>query len=151
MQHRLAESAVNTIVGVSRTSGFLAIFVVGTVADRIGFRPVGAAILIFSAIMTVAIGLLSGTLLIIAVFLQPLIIQSFFALGLSVVTQTVPPSARNIAAVVPIVFASLFGSGVTPRLFGLLVEVDAFAAGFIALGAALLCSTMALRWVSTGE
>jgi NNP family nitrate/nitrite transporter-like MFS transporter len=147
VNHDLTEQTVNTIVGLSRTSGFVAIFLAGALSDRFGFRPVAAAVLLFSGTMTAAIGVASGTPLIVAVFLQPLVIQSFFPIGIAAVTGITPSRARNLGIILPIVFANFFGSGVTPRLFGFLADHDLFAFGFVLLGGALVLCVGLLRFM----
>ena len=145
VHHDLTEQMVNTVVGLSRTSGFVAIFLAGALSDRFGFRPVAAAVLLFSGTMTAVIGIASGSLLIVAVFLQPLVIQSFFPIGIAAVTGITPPRARNLGIILPIVFANFFGSGVTPRIFGFLADHNLFASGFVFLGGGIVVSTCLLR------
>jgi MFS family permease len=145
VHHNLSETTVNTLVGLSRTSGFVAILGAGFLSDRFGFRRIAAIVLVFSGVMTAGIGLASGSLLIAVVFLQPLVIQSFFPLGISAITAITPAAARNLGVIIPIVFANFVGSGVTPRVFGALADMDLFAAGFVGLGVLLLAATTTLR------
>lgn len=148
VHHGLTETTVNTLVGLSRTSGFVAILGAGFLSDRFGFRRIAAIVLVFSGIMTAGIGLASGSLLVAVVFLQPLFIQSFFPLGITAVAAITPAAARNLGVIIPIVFANFIGSGVTPRVFGALADVDLFAAGFVGLGVLLLVATTTLRSAS---
>ncbi len=148
VHHDLTETTVNTLVGLSRTTGFVAILAAGFLSDRFGFRPVATIILLFSGVMTAGIGIASGSLLIAFVFLQPLVIQSFFPLGISAVAAITPIAARNLGIVIPIVFANFVGSGITPRVFGALADQDLFAGGFIGLGALLLAAPLTLRSAS---
>ncbi len=148
VHHDLTETTVNTLVGLSRTTGFVAILAAGFLSDRFGFRPVAAVILLFSGIMTAGIGIASGSLLVVFVFLQPLVIQSFFPLGISAIATLTPTAARNLGIVIPIVFANFVGSGVAPRVFGALADVDLFAEGFVGLGILLLAAPLTLRSAS---
>lgn len=147
VEHGIAEATVNTLVGISRTSGFAAILASGALSDRFGFRPVAAVILIFSAVMTAAIGVTGGGLLLAVVFLQPLILQGFFPVAVVAVTASAPAAARNLAVVIPVVSANLVGAGLTPRAFGAFAGVGRFGFGFVVLGVLLAAGSAALRAV----
>lgn len=134
VEHAYSEQFVNTLVGASRITGFAAIFTAGALSDRFGFRTVVAAILSITGLMTLLIGVTSGPLLLVAVVMQPLVVQSFFPVALRALTDTSPPAARNLAVALAIPLANLVGSGIAPRVFGALAGAGNFEAGFIVLG-----------------
>jgi MFS family permease len=84
--------------------------------------------------MTILIGLTGGTLLLIAVFLQPLVVQAFFPVAIRALTDAAPVQARNLAVALAIPLANLVGAGVAPRAFGAVAAAGYFRVGFVVLG-----------------
>jgi len=148
VEHGLDEQLVNTLVGLSRISGFASILLVGTLADRYGFIRVVVVVLGTTGLVTLAIGLAEGLPLLISVFLQPLLVGAFFPLGLSALSDVAPPQARNLAVALAIPLANFFGSGLTPRLMSWAGELGYFPLSFVALGALTLASLLLLRGYS---
>lgn len=140
VEHGHSEGFVNTLVGVSRVTGFAAIFTAGALSDRFGFAAVVAVIMSVTGAMTLLIGVTSGTLLIIAVFLQPLVVQAFFPVAIRALTDAAPVQARNLAVALAIPLANLVGAGVAPRAFGAVAAAGYFRVGFIVLGAMTVLS-----------
>lgn len=145
VDHGLSEGLVNTLVGLSRLSGFASILFAGALVDRFGFVPVVAVVLGTTGVVTVALGLTSGVPLLVAVFLQPLLVQSFFPLGLSALSDVAPPHARNLAVALAIPMANFFGAGVAPRLLSLAGTAGFFRSAFVALGLITVASLLLLR------
>ncbi len=148
VEHGLDERLVNTLVGLSRISGFASILLVGTLADRYGFVRVVIVVLGTTGLVTLAIGLTEGLPLLIAVFLQPLLVGAFFPLGLSALSDVAPPQARNLAVALAIPLANFFGSGLTPRLMSWAGDLGYFPLSFVVLGALTIASLFLLRGYS---
>jgi len=134
VEHGHSEQFVNTLVGVSRITGFAAIFTAGALSDRFGFAAVVSVIMSVTGIMTILIGLTHGTVLLVAVFLQPLVVQAFFPVAIRALTDAAPVAARNLAVALAIPMANLVGAGIAPRAFGAVAAAGHFETGFIALG-----------------
>jgi NNP family nitrate/nitrite transporter-like MFS transporter len=134
VEHGHNEAFVNTLVGVSRVTGFAAIFTAGALSDRFGFAAVVTVIMTVTGGMTILIGLTGGTLLLIAVFLQPLVVQAFFPVAIRALTDAAPVQARNLAVALAIPLANLVGAGVAPRAFGAVAAAGYFRVGFVVLG-----------------
>ncbi len=145
VDHGLSEGLVNTLVGLSRLSGFASILFAGALVDRFGFVPVVSVVLGTTGAITVALGLTSGVPLLVAVFLQPLLVQSFFPLGLSALSDVAPPHARNLAIALAIPLANFFGAGVAPRLLSFAGSAGFFRLAFIVLGTVTAASLLLLR------
>lgn len=145
VDHGLREGLVNTLVGLSRLSGFASILFAGALVDRFGFAPVVLVVLGTTGVVTVALGLFSGIPLLVAVFLQPLLVQSFFPLGLSALSDVAPPHARNLAVALAIPLANFSGAGVAPRLLSLAGTGGHFRLAFIVLGTLTVASLLLLR------
>lgn len=146
LDHGLSEQLVNTLVGFSRVTGFASILLAGTLADRYGFRRVVLVILGTTGLVTIAIGLLEGVPLMVAVFLQPLLVGAFFPLGLSALSTVFPPERQNLAVALAIPLANLIGSGLMPRVLAFAGSVGRFDLGFVLLGLLTVASLVLLRW-----
>lgn len=149
VEHGHSEQFVNTLVGLSRITGFAAIFTAGLLSDRFGFPMVVAVIMGVTGLMTVLIGLTGGIALLIAVFLQPLVVQSFFPVAVRALTDVSPPAARNLSIALAIPLANLVGAGIAPRVFGAVAAAGAFELGFVALGAITMAGVLLLPFLST--
>lgn len=134
VEHHYSEQLVNTLVGVSRISAFAAIFAAGGLADRFGIRVVIGVIIGVTGALTLGLGFASGTTLLVVVFLQPIVVGSFFPVGLSALANTTPPGARNLAVALAIPLANIVGAGVAPWLFAALGSAGYFSASFVGLG-----------------
>jgi NNP family nitrate/nitrite transporter-like MFS transporter len=140
VEHGRSEQFVNTLVGISRITGFAAIFTAGALSDRFGFKAVVAVIMAITGGMTILIGVLAGTPLLVAVFFQPLVVQAFFPVAVRALTDVSPPAARNLSIALAIPLANLVGAGVAPRAFGAVAAAGYFEAGFIVLGSITVAS-----------
>lgn len=140
VEHGYSERFVNTLVGLSRTTGFAAIFTAGAFADRVGFSAVAATIMTVTGVMTMLLGITHGLLLLLAVFLQPLVVQAFFPVAIRALTDAAPVQARNLAVALAIPLANLVGAGVAPRAFGAIAAAGRFEIGFIVLGGITVAS-----------
>lgn len=147
VEHGYTERFVNTIVGASRITGFAALFLAGGLADRFGIRVVIAAIFAITGIVTIALGVAGGSLLLVAVFLQPLVVGSYFPVGLAALTTTAPRQARNLAVALAIPVANLIGAGVAPRVMAALGSAGSFRIGFVAVGAVAIASLALLPFL----
>lgn len=147
VDHGLSEQLVNTLVGLSRATGFASILVAGALADRYGFAPVVTVVLGMTGIVTVLVGLLSGWSMLVAVFLQPLLVGSFFPLGLGALADVAPPHARSLAIALAIPLANLFGAGIAPRVMSLAGTAGHFRLAFVVLGVLTVASLLLLRTI----
>ena len=136
----LDESLVNNLIGFSRISGTFAILAAGGVADRIGVRPVLALVLGVTGIATALLGLASGSLLLVAVFLQPAIIGAVFPVLLNALSEVTKPALRSLAVALAIPIANLAGAGLAPLVLSALGATGLFRAAFVVLGLGVVAS-----------
>jgi len=150
----MEQGYVNTLLGLSRVSGLLMIFVTGWLIDRIGVEALLIGVLGTAAIFTILLGFTGGILLILAVFLQPLVIICFFPAALSAMSSIGPPELISLATSLLIPFSYLFGAGFVPAGMGLLGERGAFSIGFFLTGGSLAAGLIPLfffRFTDGGE
>ena len=137
----LDQGLVNTLVGVSRISGLFALFFAGFLVDRFGAKKLISAILLTVGMATAAMWTQFKPILIVAVFLQPLLIASFFPAILTAAARIAPRNFQNltISFILPIGYG--FGAGVLPFLLGWLGDNASFALGFLLYGAMLVAGS----------
>jgi len=137
----LDHGLVNTIVGISRIGGLITLLFAGYLVDRFGAKTVISAILLSAGIATAAIWARSQAILIVAVFLQPLLIVSFFPAILTAAARIAPRNFQNltISLILPIGYG--FGGGVLPLLLGWLGDNATFALGFLIYGLMLIAGS----------
>ncbi len=133
---------VNSVVGFSRVSAIAFVLGAGVLADRFGLKKLIGIILILTGAFGLLLGLLEGTLLLIAVFFQPVIVSGFFPVFNTTVSNITTAKTRNVAFSLIIPFASALGAGATPTIMGYLGERGYFSNSFIGLG--VLCIAAAL-------
>ncbi len=141
----LDRQRANTIVGLSRLSGLLAVYSAGLITDRVGAQR--ALVLFLSAIgsLTLLLGLLRGPLITPALlFLQCAACACFFPAAFALVSQLFTPQRRNLALSVVLLVGFLFGGGVVPSAIGWIAQVFSFASAFSGVGALTLISLVGL-------
>ncbi len=143
--------AANSLTGLSRISSMGMAFVGGWATDRLGPQKTMAGGLILSGVVTCFLGWTSGTLLVLAVFLQPALAVCFFPPALAALSRIGPEHMRSLSMslVVPVGF--LLGGGGIPAFIGFMGELDRFPLGISAIGLAMILSGACTRWLGLGE
>lgn len=130
----MARSTVNTLVGLSRTMGLVAIFLAGALADRFGVRRLLVFLGVSGGAFILAIGLSSGWLLVVAVFLQALTSAALFPVVLTALSGVGPEATRNLNISLTVPFGYILGGGLVPLGMGWVAEIASFRIGFLILG-----------------
>jgi NNP family nitrate/nitrite transporter-like MFS transporter len=132
---------VNSLVGISRVSGIAILFLVGILVDRVGVKWLLAASIALTGLTTAFLSLPAKSVLLVALFLQPIFIESFFPVALTETANLWPRSSYNVAISLMLPSSLLIGGGVVPSLLGVLGERGSFALGFFVMGAVItVCS-----------
>ena len=134
----MQQGLVNTLVGVSRLSGLGVIFVIGFLVDRFGVRWIMAIVLLLCGVTTAGLGLSSKAALLAAVFVQPILVSSFFPAGFAAASRIVDRRLHNVTLSFLLPIGYGFGAGMVPLFFGLLGDQGRFALGFFVYGGLLL-------------
>ncbi|MFP4232376.1 MAG: MFS transporter [Spirochaetaceae bacterium] len=127
-------STVNTIVGTSRLTSLIMVFIAGWLSDRFGYQWVIGGVALAAGAVTALIGFGGGWALIAAVYLQPMLVSAFFPAGFTAMAAVNRPEQRNLAVSLVIPIAYLFGGGIFPTMIGRLAEQDLFGLGFVIIG-----------------
>jgi NNP family nitrate/nitrite transporter-like MFS transporter len=144
-EHGIAQTEANTLMTLSRIATLPMPLVIGWVSDRLGLKPVIAAVLMMSGILVVSIGIFSGPLLLAAIFCQPVLAVCFFPPAFAALSHISSSQTRNVAVSFTIPAAFLMGGGVIPGLIGLLGENGYFSEGFVVTGLLILAG-VCLPW-----
>jgi len=144
-----ARESANTLVGLSRVSGFLILFFSGLVTDRMGQKRAAMLFLAVMGTLTLLLGAIRGPLITpTLIVLQATFLPCFWPGALAVVSQTFAPSLRSLGVSLVVLSGILWGVGAIPSAIGHLAEAHTFSLGFILLGGLLLATlplTLTLR------
>lgn len=130
----LGNDVANTILSTSRISGLFMAFVGGWLADKLGEKRVIAATLILVGISTILMGKLSGTWLIIIIFVQAALTACYFPAGFAALSRIVDPNIRSVATSLTTPPAFLIGNGVLPAFIGYMGNNYSFSMGITIAG-----------------
>ncbi|MFN2437362.1 MAG: nitrate/nitrite transporter, partial [Desulfotignum sp.] len=144
-EHGMVQTQANTLVTLSRIATLPMPLVIGWIADRMGLKPVIAAVLMLNGVLVIGIGVFSGRLLQAVIFCQPVLAVCFFPPAFAALSNISSRQTRNVAVSFTIPAAFLMGGGVIPGLIGLLGEKGFFSAGFVVTGVLVLAGA-ALPW-----
>ena len=145
-------SSANILVGLSRVSGLVAVFLAGWAADRIGPRQIMRWVFLLTGALTVLLGGVPGYWVAGVFFLQQLLAVCFFPAGLTALSAIGPPHARNLAVSLTIPIALLAGGGLTPTIIGVMGDAGSFTGGIVLVGGLILLGfVICLRLKVPGE
>lgn len=150
-EHGLELSLANTLVGLSQVSGMIMIFVAGWLADKIGQKRVMTLTLAAAGITTVILGLTSGKLMLTLLFVQPMVLASFFPAAYGMLSRITPPDMRSVTNALGPGIAFLLGGGLLPMLIGYLGETQTFALGITLAGAFMLVALPLILGLKPGQ
>ncbi len=145
VERGMSEPVANTLVAMSRLTALLLVVGSGLLADRLGAKLLIALAAISSGLATLLIGASTGAVLVVAVFLQPMLVAAFFPPGFVMMASVATDETRNLVVAMVIPIAYLFGGGLVPTVIGFLAEHGRFGTGFVIVGALMMASTAMLR------
>ena len=137
LAHGIEQSMVNGIVAGSRLTSLLMVFGSGWLSDHLGYKRVLAGTVVTAGLVTATLGFASGWPLIVAVYLQPMLVSGFFPAGLTAMAGISTPENRNLVVSLVIPIAYLLGAGLIPTALGVLAELGLYGVGYIAVGLAM--------------
>ena len=137
----LSLAKANTMIGVSQLSGFMVVFFAGMAADRIGQKLFMCLTLGGAALLTIALGIMDGDLLVVALFLQSAVLTAFFPAAYGSLARVAPPTLRSVISAMGPPLGFLVGAGGAPILIGYLAHSFSFGTGISAVGFWMLIGT----------
>ena len=137
----------NTLLGLSRISALVIVLLSGWVTDRLGARRTLKAVFLANGLSTMILGTVSGSWIVIMLFVQPMIATCFFPAGFAALSRMGSPRIKNVAISVTASLGILLGGGVIPAGIGLIGEIWSFSLGFILLGALLFVGVVLVQFL----
>lgn len=132
--HGMSEVSANSIIGLSRVATLGAALAGGWISDRLGAVITMGWVLRVSGILVVLMGAISGNMLYVCVFLQPVVAVCFFPAAFASLSSLAGPDMRNIVISLVIPLAYVTGGGAIPWLIGFLADMGHFSAGIAFAG-----------------
>jgi NNP family nitrate/nitrite transporter-like MFS transporter len=136
----MEQATANTLFSLSRISVLFVILLAGYLVDRVGTKLSIGVIMVTAGVTTILLGLTTKLGLIIIVFIQPVLISSFFPAGFAAISKIAPRRMHNLAVSVILPLSVLFGGGIVPAILGFLGEYSSFSIGFVLLGGLTMTS-----------
>ena len=146
-ERNMDPTLVNTVIGLSRLSGFFSLFFAGWLADRFGVELVMGCIYLASGFLTMLLGFASNGWLIFTVFLQPMVATSFFPVSVLALANTESSHTRDVAISLMVPFVYLFAGGIVPASMSAVGEYYKFDIGLMLMGVFILLSLLPLMFL----
>jgi NNP family nitrate/nitrite transporter-like MFS transporter len=146
-QRGMTQSWANYLVALSRVSGLGVAFLSGMVTDKIGPKVALGGVLLFTGFLSLLLGIVPGSWVVLIVFLQPLIAVCFFPPGFAALSRIGPPHVRNISVSLTVPFAFLVGGGAVPIGIGFFGDKVSFDLGIALVGIIIMGGFILLRYL----
>jgi len=98
-----------------------------------------------TGIITILLGLVSGSWIILTVFLQSILATSFFPAGFAALSQIGSRKIKNVTVSLTVPVGFLLGDGVIAAGIGIMGQMGSFSLGFILFGGILLLGVLLAR------
>ena len=133
----------NTILGLANIAPLGVVFLSGWIFNKIGARRTMTLFLSLTGVMTVLVGRLSGTAMVVCIFLMAALAVGFFAPAFASLSRIVQPNMRSLAAGFAPPLAFMLGGGLLPAGLGYLGQAASFSLGITITGAVILVGSSA--------
>ncbi len=137
----------NTLVGLARIAPVGVAILSGWVTDRLGPKQALKVIFLTNGIAVMLLGWVSGSWIVLFIFLQPMLASSFFPPGFAALSRIGGAPFKSIAVSLTMPASFLLGGGVIPAMIGLIGEARSFSTGFMILGWILLGGAFLVRYL----
>ena len=145
-EHGYERNLANTFLSLSRLPGIAVVFLAGWARDRFGSRRTLMLVFSIGGAITVLLGLATGNMLLVLIFIQPWVAGCFFPAGFAALSSIGPTSVRSIAVSLTLPFSTLVGGGAFPTLIGFMGDRGSFGSGIAIVGGCILCGAL-LSWL----
>jgi NNP family nitrate/nitrite transporter-like MFS transporter len=136
----------NTIFGISRIGGFIAMISVGFIIDRFNLRKLLFVLLLAAGVTTMAIALINVPWLLSSVlFLQATFSVVFFPAGLVAISKLTTLSERSVFTGILMSMSGIIGPGLSPIILGAIADKWSFQAGILGSGVIIVAACLLVR------
>ncbi|MBN2063141.1 MAG: MFS transporter [Deltaproteobacteria bacterium] len=127
--------SANTLFGISRIGGFLAMILTGIILDRFNLKKIFFFITLITGIFTTAMALPIGyNTLFLMLVLQATFSVVFFPVGVVVISRITTQKERGIITGILFSVAGVIGPGLSPIILGAIADVWSFTSGIFVVG-----------------
>jgi NNP family nitrate/nitrite transporter-like MFS transporter len=130
----MTQSMANYLVALSRVLAIGVMFIAGVVTDKLGPKAALGGVFIVSGLVTLALGIMPGSWVVVIVFLQPLTAACFFPPGFAALSRVGSPSIRNVLVSFTTPIGFLIGGGAIPTGIGVLGDRGCFGLAISIVG-----------------
>lgn len=141
----------NFLFSISRMTPLIALVVTGPLQDRFGPKKSLGAALAASGLLMCLMGLLEGSLLTVAVLVQPAFSALILPAAVGASIDIGPDESRNVTFSMLLPIAALIGTGVIPSLIGYMGDQATFSLAFLLLGIFTAASSLLTGLISHQE
>jgi NNP family nitrate/nitrite transporter-like MFS transporter len=136
----------NTIFGISRIGGFIAMISVGFIIDRFNLKKLLFVLLFAAGISTIAIAVINAPwLLSTALFLQATFSVVFFPAGLVAISRLTTLGERSVFTGILMSMSGIIGPGLSPIVLGAIADKWSFQAGILGSGIIVVAACLLVR------
>ena len=133
-EHGFGPELANAMVGLTQVSTFFMTFFAGWLSDRLGEKRTIVVFLVISGGLAVLVGVLSGSILKVVIFLQPAAAVCFFPAAFAALSRTVQPNLRSLVTSWATPIAFIIGGGLLPAVLGYMGQVLSIGLGVALAG-----------------
>ena len=138
--------AANTLFGISRIGGVIAMISVGFIIDRFNLKKLLLVLILATGITTAAVAVIEVPwLLSTALFLQATVCVMFFPAGLVAISKLTTLSERSVFTGVLMSMSGIIGPGLSPIILGAIADIWSFQAGILASGLIITSTCFCVR------
>ena len=137
----------NTLVAFSRVLTLGSSILAGWVTDRVGPQKTLMGVFIMGGTVTMLLGIVSGSWIILTVFLQPMLATAFFPPGFAALSKIGSKKIKNVAVSLTMPVSFLLGGGVIVAGIGIMGEMGSFSLGISLFGGFLFLGVLLVRYL----
>ena len=150
-EREMVRSWANYLVAISRISALAIVFLSGIVTDRLGPKVAMGSVFLGTGLITLLLGVVPVSWVVLIVFLQPMMATCFFPPGFAALSRIGPPRVRNISLSFTFPPAFLLGGGAIPAGIGVLGEMGFFDLGISLVGGIVMSGLILLHYLKFQE
>ncbi len=138
--------AANTIFGISRIGGFIAMISVGFIIDRFNLKKLLLVLLLAAGLSTIGIAVISAPwLLSVMLFLQATFSVVFFPAGLVAISKLTTLAERSVFTGILMSMSGIIGPGLSPIVLGAIADTWSFQTGILGSGILITSACLLIK------
>ncbi len=144
-KHAMAAADANMLIGFSRSTTLVTAFLGGWMADRFGALKTITVVMLLTGSITALLGIVSGPMLSVIIWFQPMIAVCFFAPAFFLLSQVGSENGKKIVISLAIPMAFVFGGGVIPAAITKMADLGYFSLALFLAGIFITSGTLLIR------